>query len=127
MPDLTLRLEGRPVKEVVVFGNGKDSELILTADDDAPVYRITVRDPKVSVDIDGKVLTEVFNDGHDPYLGIRYLPREPLVFEVCRIEGPGKRPDLRRSLEKVNGRGEIEPAWMIARATIRLAAGGSRP
>ncbi|MCP4548603.1 MAG: hypothetical protein GY835_19275 [bacterium] len=112
----------------MIFGNGKDSELILVADDDtAPVYRIAVRDPDVSVEIEGKVRTEVFNDGHDPYLGIRYLPQEPLVFEVCRIEDPGGDEYFLESLEEVNARGEIEPSWMIRAASIRLSPKGGKP
>jgi hypothetical protein len=131
MNDTKLRVEGHLMKEIVIFGNGKDSELFLEADeDDVPTYRIAVRDPGLVVEIDGKVRTEVFNDGHDPYLGVRYLPQEPMVFDVCRIEDPPADDEyddgFARSLEEVDFRGEIKPGYMISGAEIRLCPKGRR-
>ena len=46
-------LEGRPVKEIVVFGNGKDTELTLVGKgENLPYYQITARDPAIEIEID---------------------------------------------------------------------------
>ena len=124
---IRLILEGRPVKEIVVAGNGKNTKLTLVGKgEDLPYYQIPACDPRIEIEIDGKVRTEIFSEG-DPYLGIRYLPAEELVYAQCRIENiPFKRKeDFEKSLQEVGRRGQIEVGWMITRAWIRLVPAAS--
>ncbi len=122
----TLPLEGHRLKKIAIFGNGKDSELTLEAkEEDLPRYCITVRDPTFTVEIDGKLRTEIFNDGADTCLGVRYLPREELLFETCRIEDvPAiEDPELfgySPEDERPDRHGVVHLNWLVGYAEIRV-------
>ena len=121
---MTLPLEGCRMKTIVIFGNGKDSEMVLEPrNEQLRPYRIPVRDPEIAIEIDGKVRTEIFNDGSDADLGVRYLPQEDLVFDRCRLEAIEEHPWNADPMEETNSSGEIEIHWLFEWASIRVARG----
>jgi len=81
-------VEGLFFKEMSISGNGKDCSFeLLTKDPDKSVS-FEMRDPLLSVDIQGKLVTTSFNYG-DSDLGLKYIPSEEIEIVSAEVDFPG--------------------------------------
>jgi len=72
-----LPLEGALLQELTLHGNGKDCLFRLVTASPARRVEMEMRDPRLEVEVNGRVSMESFNRGdHD--LGVRYRPLEDL-------------------------------------------------
>jgi hypothetical protein len=105
------------LKEIVFFGNGKDCWARIASTE--KVCQFEVSDPAVEIIISGQIKTEVFNDGSDMDLGIRYLPLEKLRIALCEIDFPGSEDEWQESLERAQQHSDFLH-WAISGIRIHL-------
>jgi hypothetical protein len=79
-----------------------------------------MRDPDFVIECHGKIKSTVFNDGHDIYLGVEYIPLEALKITAFQIEYPGDENDWQNTIAELQSVGSLEIGWMIGGAEIVL-------
>ena len=77
MATRTLPLTGALLAELSLHGNGKDCLFSFVTESPRRRVRIEMRDPRLAIEVDGRVLIESFSHG-DRDLGVRYRPLEEL-------------------------------------------------
>lgn len=85
MTQRTLPLHGALLRELTLHGNGKDCLLRLVTASPARRLQIEMRDPRLVVEVHGKVSVESFNND-DRDLGIRYRPLEDLRITTFELD-----------------------------------------
>ena len=115
-----LPIEGSIVEEIKVFGNGKDCEVTVTIQEPARVVQFTMRDPNLEIALQGRIKTVIFNEGHDSYLGTRYIPLEKAQLEVCAVEFPGDAQEWDMALSDFEKGHSDFIGWMIYNAKLQI-------
>ncbi len=116
-----LPIEGELLKEIVIYGNAKDCEITIKTKNSDREIQFLMRDPKVQIDARGKIRSIIFEDGGDPYLGVKYLPLENLKLLTCVVEFHDDHDDQWQEVLQYFQDGVKHPVgWMIDSASIKL-------
>jgi len=115
-----LPIEQATMNEIIISGNGKDCEVKITTNDPERTLIMMMRDPRVDVDVQGKVATHVFNKG-DMDLGIKYSSAERIKLEIAEIDFPGEDDEWQTSLEKFDNGDPEFLGWMIQDVKLKLS------
>jgi len=115
-----LPIEGATMNEVVISGNGKNCELQITTHDPERTLAIMMSEPRIEVDVQGKVTTHLFNKG-DADLGIKYSSAEHIKLAIAEIEFPGEEAEWQEALKKFDHGDPEFLGWMIQFVKLKLS------
>ena len=94
-----LPVEKLKLKEMSICGNGKDCELEIVTRNPKKTLRIIMRDPRLKVEIRGRIVTQSFYYG-DEYLGIQYKPAEDIIISSARMYYPGNDDEYKKDMKE---------------------------
>ncbi len=107
------------LKEMTISGNGKDCELTIVTKNPEKKVSFAMRDPQLSVDLQGNIVTKSFNYG-DTDLGIKYIPNEEIKIVFAEIDFPGDNDEWFDSLKEFEKGCSNFINWMIMHVKISL-------
>lgn len=111
-------LEGGLLKELRIFGNGKNCCVRLETTEPEGTVHFDLMDPVVEIDLQGKVRSTVFNDRSDVELGFKVLPMEPLRVQRFVVDYAGTDSKWKEDLEDTRA-GRRGP-WGVPAQSIQL-------
>lgn len=116
-----LPVEGALLKELRVFGNGKDCCIRMQTTDPNCAVHFEMQDPTFQIDLQGRVQTVIFNDRSDTQLGVRYLPKERLRVRSFVVDYPGSHAAWRKVLKGIRD-GLADPFdWVLESVQLTIA------
>jgi hypothetical protein len=116
-------IEGALLKELRVFGNGKDCCIRLETSEPDVTVHFDMRDPAFEIDLQGRVQTVIFNEGSDRDLGVKYLPMERLRVQSFVVDYPGTQHAWQTVLKAIREGNEDPFDWMLDTAKLKLVPG----
>ena len=123
-----LPVEGALLKELRVFGNGKDCCVRMQTTEPDCALHFDMQDPDFQIDLQGKVQTIIFNDRSDKDLGVRYLPKEPLRVRSFVVDYPGTDSAWRKVLKGIREGHERAFDWILDSVQLTITPEeGSEP
>jgi hypothetical protein len=111
----TLPIEGAALREFVVEGSGKDTEVSAVMADGRR-FRFEARDAQLEVTVRGTVLTEI-QGPDDMTLRFRYTAKR-LVLKRAQVLYPGSEEDWQEDMKRQGGGQSL--SWTIRVANFEL-------
>lgn len=115
-----LPIEGRRVRHVELYGNGKDCEVTIHVANPDRSISFMMCDPHLEMDWQGEVQTLIDNRGSDAHLGIWYTPLRNMIVTLAGIDYTGEETEWNEERDDLESGRSDSVGWTIHHARLRF-------